>query len=112
VKELATIWKTMIQHLLIYNKHPKRVLVVKYEDLVKNTQSEVLRILSFLGYFTTLDFVTERLKTEFSAFKRSQNSIAIDHFTTSQKILVNQVISDVATRLKPQLLPLKEYLRT
>lgn len=100
----------MIDHLLIKNRNMERVLVVKYEDLVNNTQSEVLRMLKFLGHFVTPDSFKEQLKIDFSAFKRN-HSLMFEHFTPAQKQLINTVINNVSSRLKSQLLPLKEYIR-
>lgn len=109
VKELMKIWETMINHLLIKNKNTERVLVIKYTDLVKNTRSEVLRMLKFLGYFVTPDSLKQRMKIEFNAFKRSHGSTSFEHFTPAQKQLINTVINNVSSKLKS---PIKDYIRT
>ena len=112
VKMLIRSWEAMIYHLLIKNRNVDRVLVVKYEDLVKNTEHEVLRMLGFLGYSIAPDLLKERLKIEFSAFKRNHVSNVFKHFTTTQKRLINSVINSVSSRLNSHLLPLKEYVRS
>ena len=111
VKALINIWETMIDHLMIKNRNTDRVLVVNYEDLVKNTESEVLRMLRFLGLYISPERLKEQLKTEFSTFKRNHTSNVFEHFTTTQKQLINTAINTVSSRLNSQVLQLKGYVR-
>lgn len=113
VKQLVKIWESMINHLLIgENKNrPPPVLLIKFEDLIKNTTHEVLRMVRFLGHDMSEGMLRDRLKQDFSTFKRNDTIATFEHFTAAQKQLINTVISYVGSRLKPQLLPVKEYIR-
>lgn len=109
---LIKVWEAMVNHLLIENKEVNRVLLVKYEDLVKNTEIEVVRMLRFLGLYIPLEQLEERLKTEFATFKRNHRKASFEHFTTTQKQLINGAIRTVSSRLNSRLLPLQEYTRS
>ena len=90
----------MINHLLINNTVDRPVLLVKYEDLKRDTYQEVERMINFLNVkFLTAD-VNETLKHDrFHAFHRN-HTYTFDHYTTEQKLYMNSVISKVAKQLR------------
>ena len=88
----------MIDHLLINNTRGNPVLLVKYEDLKKNTCEEVKRMVDFLGE-GMLPGTEEVLREGFHAFHRN-HTYTFDHYTREQKEYVNSVIISVAKQLQ------------
>lgn len=87
-------WEAMINHLLINNKVNRPVLLVKYEDLKRDTYQEVERMTTFLN--VTAD-VNKTLVH--NAFHRN-HTYTFDHYTKEQKVYMNSVISRVAKQLR------------
>ena len=75
----------------VLNTAGRRVLVVRYEDLLEDTITEVTRILHFLE----VPFSNERLqslkKTGFDQFHRNRSN-EFDHFTRKQRLHVYSVV--------------------
>ena len=107
-------WEAMIYHLLINNAVNRPVLIVKFEDLKKDTYQEVERILNFLNVkFLTADDNKTLVPDRLHAFHRN-HTYTFDHYTTEQKIYMNSVIRRVAKQLRLHnidYLHVKKYLR-
>lgn len=104
-------WVNTIRHWFIFNdKHP--VLVVKYEALKENSVHEVQRMLDFLdvGY----EDLEEKIRTGFDVFRRKHNGEEFDHFTTEQRLHVNEGVKAIETLLaisnKSHLLDVSQYI--
>lgn len=101
----------MVTHLLIENTKQHPVLVVRYEDLKADTLGEVVRMTSFLGLDNIpRDMLLARVKRDFTRFRRNHTS-SFEHFTDAQKHYINGIISLVAARLQPEVIPLRDYMR-
>lgn len=99
-------WENMINHLLINNRKHS-VLVVRYEDLKSNALHEVMRMLEFLDYAIP-EHVLMKHK-EFTTFYRNHTS-TFKHFTRTQRIHINSVIMKMHSKLKSEILTLKDYV--
>ena len=66
-------------------------MVVKYEDLKKNVDSEVMMMLDFLDYPYSLNTL-KRLKIEYDEFQRRHLNMRFEHFTHEQKLFLKTVI--------------------
>lgn len=105
-------WQNTIKHWLISSSyHP--VLVVKYEDLKKNTLCEVQRMLDFLGIKYEEEVLAESLGTGFDAFHRKHPQEEFDHFTAEQRLRVSQGVKVtealLASSNKSHLLDVGQY---
>ena len=88
----AVVWQDTVVGWLV-NNHNHRVMVVKYEDLKRNTNSEVTMMLDFLEYPYSLPALTKRLARTYDEFhRRSSNATSFNHFTPEQQEFVNTVI--------------------
>lgn len=106
-------WEAMIYHLLVNVSENHPVLLVKYEDLKRDSYGEVERMLSFLDVKFKDDYLREKLKNGFHAFHRN-HTYTFDHYTMEQKVYMNQVINRVSKLLQHHnidYLPLQKYLR-
>ncbi|CAI8056765.1 WSC domain-containing protein 1 [Geodia barretti] len=110
----AVIWQETLVGWLV-NNHNHRVLVVRYEDLVTNTDSEVMMMLDFLGYPYSLSTISKRLK-DYNEFRRRKASTTeFDHFTASQVEFVETVIENTQRILRSHRLldtDITHYLHT
>lgn len=94
------VWETMINHLLINNTVERPVLLVKYEDLQRDSYQEVERMVNFLNVKFLTDDVNKPLEHNgFHAFHRNHTN-SFDHYTMEQKLYVNSVIGRVAKQLR------------
>ena len=98
LRSLADKWKLMIYNNLLSQKHHP-VLTVRYEDLKANTVTEVLRMLNFLQFPYLREEVEQRLQRGFTKFYRNHTD-SFDHFTSEQKVYVNDIISDVVRKMQ------------
>lgn len=90
----AVVWQDTLIGWLV-NNHHHRVLVVKYEDLVSNTDSEVMMMLDFLDYPYSLTAISRRLGREYDEFhRRKSNTTTFDRFTVKQMMFVEKVIEN------------------
>ena len=93
-------WQETVVGWLVQN-HGHQVMVVRYEDLQRNIESEIMMILDFLGYPYSLVSVAKQLKSEYNDFHRkSYNATTFDHFTKQQIQFVETVIHNTAHILK------------
>ena len=110
----AVIWQETLVGWLV-NNHNHRVLVVRYEDLVTNTDSEVMMMLDFLGYPYSLSTISKRLK-DYNEFRRRKASATeFDHFTASQVEFVETIIENTQRILRSHRLldtDITHYLHT
>ena len=90
----AVVWQDTLIGWLV-NNHNHRVLVVKYEDLVSNTDSEVMMMLDFLDYPYSLTAISRRLRREYDEFhRRKSNTTTFDRFTVKQMMFVERVVEN------------------
>ena len=96
----AVRWQETLVGWLFHN-HNHRVLVVKYEDLLTNTDSEVMKMLDFLGYPYSGSTVSGKLKQDYNEFhRRKSNTTSFDHFTVKQVAFVDTVIENTLQILR------------
>ena len=93
-------------------KHP--ILVVKYEDLKRDTFTEVKRMLNFLSFGYDAAELKARLDGDFATFHRTHKDGAFDHFTPPQRAYIRTVIEETATVVEQHklssMLTLSDYL--
>ena len=82
----------------VSNNHNHPVLVVKYEDLKKDTLTEVKRMLDFLQVPYSESRLTEVVFRGYSMYKR-QHVEKFDHYTTEQREVVRSAIERVSRTL-------------
>ena len=105
-------WEAMVNHLLINNTGGRPVLLVKYEDLKRDTCDEVKRMVSFLGE-EMLPGAEQMLQDGFQTFHRN-HTYAFNHYTQDQIEYINSVIIRVAKQLELNsidYLHVRKYLR-
>lgn len=92
VHSQAVEWQNTIIGWLIKNKgHP--VMLIKFEDLKRNTEIEVMRMLDFLLVPYTEQQVMEVVESGFMEFKRKQrHAPSLEHYTAKQVAHVNEVL--------------------
>ncbi len=81
------------------NNHDHPVLIVKYEDIKNNIQSELRRMLDFLQ----VPYSSSRLKDVVARgyrMYRREHSETFDHYTPGQRDTVTSAIKRVSKRLK------------
>ena len=105
-------WEFMIKEWVVsHERHA--ILVVKYEDLQKNTSHTVKRILTFLQMPFRDKDVDERLAKGFTSFHRSHKP-DFEHFTPGQKQRVLRTINDTIQMLSrsrlSHILDIHDYL--
>ena len=106
------MWKEFFSGWVL-NTAGRRVLVVRYEDLLEDTITEVTRILHFLE----VPFSNERLqslkKTGFDQFHRNHSN-EFDYFTRKQRLHVYSVVVETIKMLvkdnNGKIFGTKEYL--
>ena len=103
-----------LKNWVIDSSHDRPVLVVRYEDLSNNTVGEVGRMLNFLNITYDEKELGEKLRTDFTLFKRKHNSDDFEHYSSAQKQYVKSVLLqaiEMAEEVnKAELLRLNEYL--
>lgn len=80
-------------------QHP--VLVVRYEDLVQDTQHELKRILEFVEVPYSSKQLQEVVRSGYSDYRRHHEAeLEFEHYTMKQKKRVNQMVSSLLKLLK------------
>ena len=74
-------------------RHP--VHIVRYEDLQKDTVGAVEKILDFLNFTYTHEDIVEKLKDDFTDFKRPHNDTAFKHFSKKQKAQLRSTLTEL-----------------
>ena len=109
-------WRVRLNNWVFNNdRHP--VHVVSYEDLKRDTVSEVEKILDFLKFSYTHDDLVERLKQAYSDFQRPHtHTTDFQHFSPEQKQYLEATLLDVMAVAektgKSDLFHFKEYLES
>jgi hypothetical protein len=113
--ESLDAWRTRMITWVIENdatRHP--VHVVRYEDLQKDTVGEVEKILDFLNFDYVHEDIVEKLKGDFTDFKRSHNQTSFRHFSDKQKEQLRGTLTELwgmaKDRGKAELLRFDEYI--
>jgi len=90
-------------------------MVVKFEDLQKNSVEKVMMMLDFLEFPYSVTTITKNLRREYSEFKRSHKNSSFEHFTPKQEAFVQTIVHDTMHVLQShgltQVCDLSDYLR-
>ena len=98
VHEQAMIWEQTIL-AWITNNYDHPVLVVKYEDVKKNTESELRRILDFLQVPYSSSRLKEVVARGYHMYRRKHSEL-FDHYTSGQRDTVTSAIHRVSKHSK------------
>ena len=111
-----THWVERIQHWVLEQTSDHPVMVVRYEDLKRSTGREVRRVFSFLQLPFSIKDLTQRLKEDFTTFKRPHcETCDFERYTASQTLHMKSSLEH-AIHLAEQsnmshILKLDEYLK-
>ena len=114
VSEYAKGWKARIINWVL-NEDERPVHVVRYEDLKKDTATEVAKMLDFLGIeYTNRQDIYQRICQGYTEFKRIHTaSDDFEHFTQEERYIIGSAIKDVLIAAKAvnksHILRLEEY---
>ena len=90
-------------------------MVVKYEDLKRDILPEVMMILDFLEFPYSVVSIIRRLKKGYNEFRRKHENETFEHFTPTQKALLQTVVHNTIHTLKShglsKVCDITEYLR-
>ena len=117
IHKQAKKWKNMIYNHVIKRKPTHPLLVVRYEDLKRDSVREVQRMLDFLDIIVERDELLQRLQqNSFNRYHRNHTrSSQFNPYTPAQIKYWNSVISDTVNILRSNgisnFVPLKSYLR-
>ena len=113
VRNQSLMWRRTVLAWVVDN-HNHSVLVIRYEDLKKDTSVSLRRMLDFLQVPYTEQRLQEVITQGFKEFKR-KHSEEFDHYTQEQRELVRSVINDTLSVLKARGLSsvcnIEEYLQ-
>ena len=98
VHEQTMIWEQTVL-AWIMNNHDHPVLVVKYEDVKNNTESELRRILDFLQVPYSSSRLKEVVARGYHMYRRKHSEL-FDHYTSGQRDTVTSAIHRVSKHLK------------
>ena len=94
VKKISTKWKRLVSGWVSTKRYP--VLVVGYENLVKNTHAELRKMLDFIGYPYSEDDILCTVKSSGEGFHRSHAKKQYNPFSPEvQDFVLNNVIKDI-----------------
>ena len=97
VREQTTIWeRTVLAWVLNNHRHP--VLVVKYEDVKNDTETEIAKMLNFLQVPYSRSRLREVVARGYSAYKRPHGE-EFEHYTRAQRASVRAAIVRVKESL-------------
>lgn len=113
LREQVPRWQALVKDWVSsHGRH--NILVVKYEDLKRNTVHQVKRILTFLKIPYTDQDLEGRLARGFDSFHRSHKP-NFEHYTPLQRQRVLRAINDTIELLnrskQSHLLDLHEYVQ-
>ena len=91
------------------------LLVLRYEDLKRDSLIQVFRMLDFLNVHYDRTEIERRLQDDFSAVRRN-HTCDFEHYTEEQKVYVRNMLSSTITELQSmgvdyEELHLEEYLQ-
>lgn len=93
----APAWKkTLFAFLLNTHSHP--VMVARYEDLKKNLEVELARMLNFMQVPYRLSQLRQCVDKGYSKYKRSKDG-EFEHYTAQQREYVSNIIRETAEEL-------------
>ena len=98
VKEQSHAWKSHVMDWLNYREIP--TLIVGYENLKKDTYTELKRMLDFIGYPYSEDDVLCTVKNSGEAFHRKHTKDLHPYSSELQKIVLNEIKEVDAVLLK------------
>ena len=106
-------WKERTINWVLMNKrHP--VHVVSYEDLQNDTVREVEKILDFLHFPYSHEDLIQRLRVNFTTFRRPHMNDGFQHFSPEQKerlrLNITQLMAATKTAGKADLFLFSRYL--
>lgn len=108
----AKVWKEFFSGWVL-NTAGQRVLVVRYEDLLEDTVTELRHILHFLKVPFSKEHLQSLKKRGFEQFHRN-HSHGFDYFTKKQRLhvynVVVQTIKMLAKNNNDKIFGIKEYL--
>lgn len=110
-----TQWVERIQRWVLRQSSDHPVMVIRYEDLQQDTVKEVGGMLSFLQLHLDPEDLTERLREDFTTFKRPHcETCDFEHYTANQTLHMKSSLQH-AIHLAEQtnmshILKLDEYL--
>ena len=92
------------------------ILVLRYEDLKRDSLTQVLRMLDFLNVHYDRTEIETRLQDDFNAVRRN-HTCDFEHYTEDQKAYVKNMLSGTITELQSmgvdyEDLKLEEYLQS
>ena len=94
--------------------HSRPVYVVNYEDLMSDTVRQVEKILDFLQFPYSHEEVVERLRVDYTDFRRSHTHDDFQHFSPEQKEKLRSTLltamTDATASGKANLFLFNEYL--
>lgn len=93
-KEVKVWQETLLVFLLHNYNHP--VMVVRYEDLKKNTKYELRRMLDFMQVPYRQSQLDKIVNKGYSKYKRKKTLKEFDHYTLEQREYVRSVIKETA----------------
>ena len=98
-KRRVTLWLNVIEY---------PVLFIGYENLVKDTYTELKRMLDFIGYPYSEDDIICAIKSS-NAFHRNHTKEQSNIYTPEQQELVTNVIKDVRASLLKHNISIYDY---
>ena len=98
-KRRVTLWLNVIEY---------PVLFIGYENLVKDTYTELKRMLDFIGYPYSEDDIICAIKSS-NAFHRNHTKEQSNVYTPEQQELVTNVIKDVHASLLKHNISIYDY---
>lgn len=113
--DFAKGWQTRINNWVL-DGDVRPVLVVRYEDLKKDTATEVAKMLDFLNIeYTSRQDIHQRICQGYTEFKRLHTAKDdFEHFTQKQRDFIGSLINDVLISAKAvnksHILKLEEYI--
>ena len=117
IHKQAKRWKSMIHNFVVKRKPIHPLLVVRYEDLKRDSVRQVQRMLDFLDITIERDELLQRLQqNSFSKYHRNHTrSSQFNPYTPAQIKYWNSVILDMENSLRSNgitnFIPLSGYLR-
>ena len=112
VYESADKWKDHVQRWLNGRlPYGSTILVVKFEDLLTDLRTELIRMMEYLEYPYTEEDLNCAIKSNTNFFRRNHShSKHIKHFTQTQIDVVYRKIQEVAKFLKNYKVDYKKHV--
>ena len=104
----ALTWYQTVQGWLMSHQ----TLAVKYEDLLKDTKQQLLRILDFVGVPYSRQQLERVVRAGYEEYQRPPGA-KFEHYTEEQKTYVRQLVQSIITALKTSdhlALKIEDYL--